>query len=69
MVFNYNLISVATNNVFIMMRDSGKCDRKTDFFKQLSFQHAQSYLSNRKLRAETKILAEKMSLLMLLPTP
>ena len=60
MVVNYNLISVATNNAFIAMRGSGKCDRKTDFLKQLSFQLAQSYLSNRKLRAETKVLAEKM---------
>ena len=42
------------------MKGSGKCDRKTDFLRQLSFQLAQSYLSNRKLRAETKILAEKM---------
>ena len=60
MVINYNLISVATNSAFIIMRDSGKCDRKTDFLKQLSFQLAQSYLSIRKLRAETKILAEIM---------
>ena len=60
MVINYNVISVATNNAFIVMRGSGKCDRKTDFFKQLSFQLAQSYFGNRKLRAETKILAEKM---------
>ena len=56
MVINYNLINVATNNVFVVMRGSGKCDRKTDFLKQISFQHAQSY---RKLRAETKMLAEK----------
>ena len=30
MVINYNLISVATNNAFIIMRGSGKCDRKID---------------------------------------
>ena len=42
------------------MKGSGKCDGKTDFLKQLSFQLAQSYLSNQKLRSETKILAEKM---------
>ena len=60
MVINNNLISVATNNSFIVMRGSGKCDRKTDFLKQLSFQLAQSYLSNRKLRAETKVLVKKM---------
>ena len=33
MVINYNLINVATNNAFIVMRGSGKCDRKTDFLK------------------------------------
>ena len=60
MVINYNLISVATNKAFIVMRGRGKCNRKTDFLKQLSFQLAQSYLSNQKLRAETKILAQKM---------
>ena len=60
MVINYNLISVAANNAFIVIRGSRKCDRKTDFLKQLSFQLAQSYLSSQKLRAETKILAEKM---------
>ena len=60
MVVNYNLMSVATNNAFIVTRGNGKCDRKTDFLKQLSFQLAQSYLSNRKLRADTKVLAEKM---------
>ena len=59
MVLNYNLINVATNNAFVEMKGSGKCDRKTDFLKQLSFQHAQLYLNNQKLRAETKILAEK----------
>ena len=37
MVINYNLISVATNNAFIVMRGSRNCDRKTDFLKQLSF--------------------------------
>ena len=35
-VINYNLINVATNNAFFEMRGSGKCDRKTDFLKQLS---------------------------------
>ena len=37
MVINYNFINVATNNAFIVMRGSGKCDRKTNFLKQLSF--------------------------------
>ena len=60
MVINYNLINVATNNAFIVMRGSGKCERKTDFLKQLSFHFAQPYVSNRKLRSETKIIAEKM---------
>ena len=62
-VINYILISFATNNAFIVMRGSGKCDRKTDFLKQLSFQLAQSYLSNQKFRSETKILSEKMGLI------
>ena len=60
MVINYNLINVATNNAFIVMRGSGKCVRKTDFVKQLSFQLAQPYISNRKLRGETKALAKKI---------
>ena len=60
MVINYNLINVATNNAFIVMRGSGKCDRKTDFLKQLSFQLAQPYVSNRKLRDQRKVLAKKM---------
>ena len=60
MVINYNLINVDTNNAFIVIRSSGRCDRKTDFLKQLSFQLAQPYLSNRKLRGETKVLAKKM---------
>ena len=38
MVINYNLINIATKNAFIVMRGSGKCDKKTDFLKQLSFQ-------------------------------
>ena len=60
MVLNYNLINVATNNAFILMRGSGKCDRKTDFLKQLCFQLGQPYVSNRKLRGATKALAKKM---------
>ena len=60
MVINYDLINVATNNAFIVMRGNGKCDRKTDFLKQLSFQLAQPYVINQKLRGETKVLAEKM---------
>ena len=59
MVINYNLINFATNNAFIVVRGSGKCDRKTDFLKQLSFQLAQPYITNRKLRGETTVLAEK----------
>ena len=60
MVINYNLINAATNNAFIVMKGSGKCDSKTNFLKQLSFQLAQPYVSNRKLRGETKVLAKKM---------
>ena len=60
MVINYNLINVATNNAFIVMRSSGKCGKKTNFLKQLSFQLAQPYVSKRKLKGETKLLAEKM---------
>ena len=60
MVINYDSINAATNNAFIVMRGSGKCDWKTDFLKQLSFQLAQPYVRNRKLRGETKVLAEKM---------
>ena len=59
-IINYNLINVATNNAFIVMRSSGKCDKKTNFLKQLSFQLAQPYVSKRKLKGETKLLAEKM---------
>ena len=33
MVINYNLINVATNNAFIVMRSSGKCDKKTNLLK------------------------------------
>ena len=60
MVINYNLINVATNNAFIVMRSSGKRDRKTDFLERLSFQLAQPYVKNRKLRGKTKVLAEKI---------
>ena len=60
MVINYNLINVPTNKAFIVMRSSGKCDRKAYFLKQLSFQLAQPYVSNRKLSSETKVLAKKM---------
>ena len=60
MVINYNSVNVATNNAFIVMRGSGKCDRKTDFLERLSFQLAQPYVSNRKLRGKTKVLAEKI---------
>ena len=38
MVINYNLINIATKNAFVVMRGSGKCDKKTDFLEQLSFQ-------------------------------
>ena len=31
MVIHYNLINVATNNAFIVMRSSGKCDKKQIF--------------------------------------
>ena len=42
------------------MRGNRKCDRKTDFIEQLSFQLGQPYVRNRKLRGETKVLAQKM---------
>ena len=38
MVINYNLLNVASNNACIIMRDTGKSEKKTDFLKQLSFQ-------------------------------
>ena len=57
-VINYNLINVTTNNAFIVMRGSGKCDRKTDFLKQLSFELAQLHVSNQKLRGKIKVLTE-----------
>ena len=38
MVINYNLLNVASNNAYIIMRDTGKSEKKTDFLKQLSFQ-------------------------------
>ena len=38
MVINYNLINIATKNAFVVMRGSGKCDKKTGFLEQLSFQ-------------------------------
>ena len=47
-------------DVLFTMSGSGKCDRKTDFFKQLSFLLAQPYVSNQKLRGETKVPAEKI---------
>ena len=42
------------------MRGNRKCDRKTDFIEQLSFQLGQPYVRNRKLRGETKVLAQKI---------
>ena len=60
MAINCNLINVSTNNAFIVMRGSGKSEKKTDFLKQLSFQLAQPYASHQKLRGETKLLAKKM---------
>ena len=42
MVINYNLINIATKNAFIVMRGSGKCDKKTGFLEKLSFQLFQS---------------------------
>ena len=42
------------------MRDNRKCDRKIDFIEQLSFQLGQPYVRNRKLRGETKVLAQKI---------
>ena len=43
------------------MRASGKSNKKTDFFKKRTFQPAQLYISNQKLRGATKLLAEKLS--------
>ena len=60
MVINYNSINVATNNAFLVMRGNEKSAKKMDFLKKLSFQLAKPYVSSRKLRGETKFLAEKM---------
>jgi len=54
------MINVVINNAFIVMRGSEKNDKKQDFLKQLTFQLAKPYVSNRKLRGETKVLAEKL---------
>ena len=60
MVINYNLINVATNNAFIVMRGVGKSSKKTEFLKRLSFQLAQLYVRKRKLIGQTKLFAERM---------
>ena len=49
MVINYNLINVATNNEFIVMKGVGKSSKKTEFLKRLSFQLAQPYVRKRTL--------------------
>ena len=59
-IINYNLINVATNNAFLVMRGNGKSAKKMDFLKKLSYQLAKPYVSSRKLRGETKYFAEKM---------
>ena len=59
-VINYNLINVATNNAFIVIRGVGKSSKKTEFLKQLSFQLAQPYVRKRKLIGQTKLFAERM---------
>ena len=60
MVINYNLIKVASKNAYIIMRDSGKNEKKTDFLRRLGFQLAQPYVKNKKLTGETKLLAKKI---------
>ena len=57
MVINYNLINVATNNAFLVMRGNGK---KKEFLKKLNFLLAKLFVNSRKLRGETKFTAEKM---------
>ena len=44
MIINYNFINVASNNAYIIMRDTGKSEKKTDFLKQSSFQLTQPYV-------------------------
>ena len=44
MVINYNLINVATNNAFIVIRGVEKISKKTEFLKRLRFQLAQPYV-------------------------
>ena len=60
MVIIYNLINVASNNAYIIMRDTKKTRNKTNFLKQLTFQLAQPYVKNMKLTKKTKLLAEKV---------
>ena len=49
MVINCNLINVATNNAFIVMRGVRKSSKRTEFLKRLCFQLAQAYVRKRKL--------------------
>ena len=60
MVINYNLITVATNNAILVMRDVEKRSKKTEFLKWLNFQLAQPYVKKRKLIGQTKLFAERM---------
>ena len=60
MVINDNLINIAANNAFIVIRGVGKSSKKTEFLKRLSYQLAQLYVRKRKLIGQTKLFAERM---------
>ena len=63
MVINYDLLYAVINNAFIVMKASGKSNTKTDFFKKLTFQLPQLYISNQKLREATRVFAKKLGII------
>ena len=63
MVINYNMLNIATNNAYILMkkRAQGYALNKSDFIKNLSFQLAKRYVNSRYpvMKPDLKGLARK----------
>jgi hypothetical protein len=62
MIVNYNMLNIATNNAFILMKasQSGYTGTKVTFLQNLTFQLSQSYVRGRKLTGEKLVMARRL---------
>ena len=64
MVINYNLINVATNNAFILMKKNGYTKSKSEFLQRLAIQLCQANVNSphRRINYSLKIVGTKLGL-------